>query len=365
MEFNARLLTFAVALSVPCAVSASPAGAADTPSGGAFANACAGRGSQMGGAGNAGQAYVPEPNFACNFVVTPGGSQSAQKQVANGAGSVNSLNYINNAGATALPGALHFDAHNNGNTGIPFPGAGADVGYNDHVTVTSLNGNSGDVLWALPFHLKGTITSETDGRGVLTTGAYTNFQLIGGGPAITAFKNLNVTNYGDVLSVNQIETVTVIGDGVAPSVSVDATVQFLIPITLGTAFDYGIWAKLFASERANGPAGPQNQTDADFVLTYLGGSYIILPDNSTDSNLAFTSAAGLDYNHAVAAVPIPASLGLLGLGLGALSGTRRRKSGTGTKLEEGATPIADYEPLTSADLCHCTSGSTSRKIGRC
>jgi hypothetical protein len=326
MDNRVRFLMAALGASFSLVANASPAGATDTPSGAALANVCAGRGAQMGGAGNAGQAYVPEPNFACNFALAPAGAAPATPPPAHGQGSFNGLNYSNDAHALATPGAMHLVASNNGNNGIPFPGAGVDTGYDDRVTVTSLNGNSGDALWVLPFHLLGNMTSMTGGYTELTTAAYKNFQILGGGLPVTTFKALNVSNYGNVGSSNQLEEINAVVNGAAPLVNIDAVVQFVIPVTLGTAFDYSIWAKLDATEQASGPAGPQNQSDADISFNYLGGGYLILPNNGIEANLNVTSVAGIDYSHAVAAVPLPGSLGSALLGLVGLVGMRRRRA---------------------------------------
>jgi hypothetical protein len=307
---------------MPLGVNAALLGQADTPSGGSFANACAGVDGQMGGAGNPGQAFVTTATFQCNTFVTPAGSPFTHPVASSASGTINGKNYSNSAHAASLPGNMRFDASNDGNSAIPFPGAGVDVGYNDTVTVNSGNGNSGSVLWVLPFHLKGTMNSTVGGDGHLEIAAYLNHNLIHGA-SFTTFNALNVATLGDVLSGTDVEIYRAQVDGVVTSLTIDDTVQFVIPITLGTAFDYGIWAKLAAGEQSSGPAGPQNQTVLDFSdFAYLGGSYVILPNGNTDNNLNFTSAAGLDYTKA--AVPLPASVGLFSFGLLAL--IRRRTS---------------------------------------
>ena len=108
MKLYTRIFAGSFAALLACATNASPVGQLDTPAGGAFANACAGRGGQMQGAGYAGQAAVPELNFVCNSAVAPSGVHVTSPQSASGGGVFNGLNYSNKASAAALRGAMHF-----------------------------------------------------------------------------------------------------------------------------------------------------------------------------------------------------------------------------------------------------------------
>jgi len=113
-----------------------PVGAATTDPGQSFAAACAGNqafsGAQFPGVSfNNGQSA--NGAICNNFTTTSGGLTSWISAAASG--TQFGLNYSNNAGALAGQGVIKLDAHNNAPDQVQFPGAVANAGWNDTLTL--------------------------------------------------------------------------------------------------------------------------------------------------------------------------------------------------------------------------------------
>jgi len=111
-------------------------GAATTDPRQAFAAACAGNqafsGAQFPGVSfNNGQSA--NGAICNNFTTTSGGLTSWISAAASG--TQFGLNYSNNAGALAGQGVIKLDAHNNAPDQVQFPGAVANAGWNDTLTL--------------------------------------------------------------------------------------------------------------------------------------------------------------------------------------------------------------------------------------
>lgn len=98
----------------------------------------------------------------------------------------------------------------------------------------------------------------------------------------------------------------------------------MIPVTFGVSFEFALYANASARQGTNGGFLGQNQTSVDFghTISYAGGAYFLGDNNSTITNLTYTSASGFDYQNA--AIPEPATWRLGGLSL--LAGAVWRKT---------------------------------------
>jgi hypothetical protein len=146
----------------------------------------------------------------------------------------------------------------------------------------------------------------------------------------------NSHNYGDGRESTEAEIMTyqVSTNGVS-SLAISNTSYFAIPVTFGVSFEFALYAN--AASRQGTNAGfflGQNQTSVDFghTISYAGGAYFLGTDNSTITNLTYTSASGFDYQNA--AIPEPATW-LLG-GLSLLVGATWRK--TRSRRRHNASP---------------------------
>lgn len=136
---------------------------------------------------------------------------------------------------------------------------------------------------------------------------------------------MNSHNYGNGSENVELEMMTceVRSNGVS-SLAIANTSYFVIPVTFGVSFEFALYANASARQGTNGGFLGQNQTSVDFghTISYAGGAYFLGDNNSTITNLTYTSASGFDYQNA--AIPEPATWRLGGLSL--LAGAVWRKT---------------------------------------
>lgn len=112
--------------------------------------------------------------------------------------------------------------------------------------------------------------------------------------------------------------------GESPSRAIDETVNFSVPFVFGTPFDLAIFAPTRSGLRSqSGVAGSSNGSP-DFSNSIIwGGISGIVANGNPVLNFSVNSASGVDW---IPAVPLPASVWLLGPALGSLLWRRRARA---------------------------------------
>lgn len=166
-------------------------------------------------------------------------------------------------------------------------------------------------------------------RGTFTIGLYKNHFLVSpynGGNAYSLFAGMNSHDYGNGREGTELEMMTyeVNGNG-RSSLAISNTSYFVIPVTFGESFEFALHASASSRQGSNAGIGrgpSESSVDFGHTISYAGGAYFLGTDNSTITNLTYTSASGFDYQNA--AIPEPATW-LLG-GLSLLAGAVWRKT---------------------------------------
>jgi hypothetical protein len=324
-------------------------GQANTPSGSAFASACAGY-VLFSGIGDPGLGYNYQENGAsgagynCSNMTAASGPAYANVALAGGyhVGILNQdFPYNSTASSSAQLGMIHVQSSNASEPIVEFPGGGGDGGWNDTVTINAGLDPNGNPIgtpgspgqWVFPVHVSGTLSQTGGARGVFLVAPYLNLTRVGpdyfpGHPAnlvdaLTAYNNLNVTHNGTVGSVWDFEMSEWAVSDPLTSLTVDADVWFVIPFTFGTSFELGIYAADLSAETGFGfdPSVTASSVDFSHTLTYGGPGYVISNGvSSTSFDLGSTS--GFNYNQAF--TPEPGTWGLLVLGVGLIWVARRK-----------------------------------------
>ena len=109
--------------------------------------------------------------------------------------------------------------------------------------------------------------------------------------------------------------------------TVNQFVTFTTPITLGTPFELGVFARAFAGVASTGPVTVPSEATVDFTNTVTWGGISALMLNGSSVPCSLVSASGINWTQAFSApVPEPAGVWLWAAGL-ALLGARRLRAG--------------------------------------
>jgi hypothetical protein len=322
-------------------------GQASTPAGSAFAGACAGN-TVFGG--------VPDPGslenngtsvnygdgqsyFACNYGYSSvGGAVSAS---AANAGVFNGYAWTNNSSSTAAPKQIHIDGTNVATSESAFAGATASGGWTDaytlsitdpNVTITAANPVSG--YWVVPINVDGSLAvSGLATVAQVAVGAYENGNQVAfdtqGGAAWSYFIANNTLATGAIGSSWDVMQVEYGVDSSLPSLNVNNTIYFALPVTFTSNMDMidaGIYAQLWLTQSSGGSLGTVTESvDFKNTLGWGGPGQLVLGGNTySSSQFGIAGASGADYETAFA--PEPSTMCALALGLIVLLYIRKRAS---------------------------------------
>jgi len=315
-----------------------PVGQQGTPIGAASVNPCAGLAvsgfnPQPGGVYGVGSAdrNCAEQTSAVNGTA---GATAVKSGVANG-----DL-YSATSTASAQPGLIKLQAGNSGSFNTPFSGGAATAGWNDGITL--LNG-TGQGIWVFPIHVNGSLSANGLGAySMASVAIYQNHAAVTANGATAAAFNLFHTlsdpiANGTVAFGWDYEQVVFETSDYGPGhpqtlnhMTIDRTIFFAVPFTYGEEFTLGVWALDVAGETASGGPAVANQATVDLAQTiqWAGPGYVLLPNGSRGLQVEIRSASAFDYDGSASAVPEPASLWLLTLGVVTLWRPRARHGRT-------------------------------------
>ncbi len=297
-------------------VSASELGRLDLAAPGAMVSVCGGL--NWSGSGYAvGDKGVWLPGlFTCNAAQTALPATSVAQSAAYVVSTPEPVNAL--ASGQAVMGQMKLYAYSRATPAAGFAQAEATAGWADTFTLNPLNaadiGKTASFTFAM--HVEGTLAGQgaTDsfnsGAGFGITPYIDNATLVPIGPG-SAFSVSGQGQFG--FPYNQ---------------TVNQTVLFTGNVTLGTAFQLGVFARAIAGNSSSGGVYSFNEATVDFLNTvsWAGIAGLTLNGNAVAYTLA--SASGIDWTQPyAAAVPEPQAwllwaAGLLPLGAGAL---RRRR----------------------------------------
>jgi hypothetical protein len=295
-------------------------GRLDVPAPGAMVSVCGGL-NYSGSAYAVGDRGVWLPGqVSCNADITtvPGGSVS---QAA--AYNVSLPEPVNaSASGTATLGQIGLFAHSRATPAAGFAQAEATGGWVDMLTLTPLNAADIGQTAQLSFliRVEGTLAGQADGTFSFNSGAglgikpYVNDAGLPPGPGAEFFVGgQGQYNFPYNQTVNQL-------------------VSFTANITLGTAFELGVFARAIAGNASSGSVYTFNEATVDFsnTLSWAGISSVTVAGNAVGYTLS--SASGVDWTQPYAApVPEPQAWMLWAAGLLAAAALRthaRRRGAT-------------------------------------
>lgn len=295
-------------------LSAAELGRLDVPAPGAMISVCGGL-NWSGSAYAVGDKGVWLPGQAsCDAAITtaPGGSvtQSAAYVVA-------SPEPVNaSASGMSTLGQMGLFAHSRATPAAGFAQAEATGGWVDMLTLTPLNASDIGKTAQMSFliHAEGTLTGQAPGGAFsFNSGAglgikpYVNDASLPAGPGAEFFVGgQGQFNFPYNQTVNQF-------------------VSFTANITLGTAFELGVFARAIAGNASAGSVYTFNDATVDFsnTLSWAGISALTLAGNAVPYTLS--SASGIDWTQPYAApVPEPQVWALWAVGLLAVAALRTR-----------------------------------------
>lgn len=316
--FPAPLLLLAIAgLSTPLAVQAGPSqGSVAAPGG--YATACA---SQISSS-----SLLPGRDITAHFAGFPGQYACESQTFAGAAGQAQaaaSWTAPDLANASAIQvrmGHIAFEARNDAPGGYTYlgPVGVATGGWGDRLQV-DLPGQAGQAaVWRFTVDVSGLMDNAGAGASHLE---------------LTAFKDRgelfnNVPGWdrgGSDPRTTELQRVGWSARYGADRLVLD-TVTFAVPVTLGQAFDWGVYATLQAGASSYGASPARSTASADFgdTVQYGGSAGLWIGDQEVQG-WSLSAVSGIDW--LATPVPEPGSWALMGAGLAGLAGWTRRRRG--------------------------------------
>lgn len=248
-------------------------------------------------------------HYVCNSQTFAGaGSAAASAQWSNAVSA-------NTSSGQARLGAVHLQSANTTLSNQQNPEGSATGGWKDQSTL-SLAGHQGEAaVWLVSVHAGGTFTSGIGAAGL----------------GINAFKNntelrSSVPGWDDGNSAGQTtdrqRANWALGAYGLSSYTFDDQVTFAIPVTLGTAFTWGVYGFTQSGQQSYGPGTPFTVTASSDVHFEFVGSRLMI-GNTSYSDFVVLSGSGVDWH--AATVPEPTNAVLLGAGLAAMRWWMRRR----------------------------------------
>lgn len=287
-----------------------------TPPGG-FASACA--------AGISSDNQMPYGARLANHWSFPGWAgrwrcTESPFQGADGAGLADAAysenNVANSSFAAASLGRVELVANNLSPGNHQFAQGAANGGFGDRSTIT-LDGHAGAAVWLFVVDIAGGL-STTRGAAAFGATAYRNGQVLA--------RNVSGFDPGgsDLFSTDAQLVRWGVASGGVTERTVDDRVTFAMPVTLGQAFNWGIYASAYAGQRAmaTGQTAP-TYAALDFAGPGQGlsfaGSLGLLVGGQLYEQFDIASLSGIDWRLPIGApVPEPAGWALLLAGVAAL-----------------------------------------------
>jgi len=290
---------------------------------GGFASACA---SDL----SSGVTYTPGLDITASFSFWTG-HFSCQSQAfagatgqASAAAQWNAADAANQSSIQARMGQINLAASNTARINVMFPVAAAGGGWSETMTV-NVAGHEGEAATWL-FTVKATgLLSAGGGSAQVMVNAYK------GGAGELSFDTPGFDPGGsDPLSTDRQRVVW--GVSRSGNRSIDDTVTFAVPVTLGQSFVWGVYATAQAGIAAWTPSlDAMVSSSADFLhtLSYGGSSGVLIGGVAYD-NEQLLAGSGIDWTQA-AAVPEPGVWALMLLGLAMVGGLARCRPATGRR----------------------------------
>ncbi|KQW42426.1 MULTISPECIES: PEPxxWA-CTERM sorting domain-containing protein [unclassified Roseateles] len=284
---------------------------------GGFASACA---SDL----SAGVGYTPGLDITAAFSGWTGHFSCQSQDFTGAAGQAaataqwNAPNATNQASIQARMGQIHLASSNTARINVQFPVAAAGGGWSETMTV-NVPGHEGEAA---------TWLFTVDATGLLSAGggsAQVMANVYKGNDEVSLYTPGFNPGGSDPLGTDRQRVVW--GVSRSGNRSIDDTVTFAVPVTLGQSFVWGVYATTQAGIAAWTPSlDTMVSSNADFLHTLsYGGSAGVLIGGVAYHNEQIVAASGIDWT--VAAVPEPGTWALLLLGLALVGRLARRHSG--------------------------------------
>lgn len=286
-----------------------------TPVPGGFVSACASPYS-------AGTSWTPGLDLTAPFSNGPGSAVCdsttfAGLAVGSASASQASGSTANQATSSAGLGHIHLEAVNQGRYSDQFPIGVGGGGWRDTVTIQMAGLEGSAAIWTFAVAVDGSLHAEDGGRIKAELNAYKNGQELS--------KNVAGHDRGDS------DLFTTDRQRVAWSVSrdgdriIDDRIVFAVPVTIGQAFDFGVYATLAASTAAFSGSNQLTHASGDFMHTFrYAGSWGLSIGGEPVAGYGIDAASGVNWLLA-SPVPEPSTALLLALGSAGLwFGSRRR-----------------------------------------
>lgn len=227
------------------------------------------------------------------------------------------------AKAYAGMGVIKLSAQEDATNAFPAPAA-AGGGWMDKVTV-NLPGQAGkSAIWKFQLAVSGTgwVSDPLGGNGSAVRAS------------ITGFKNhaelsRSTTGWNAGSGTAGIgQTFSWVADAANRSFAIDELVTFAMPVTLGTQFDWGVYASVLArAPIGNGVSTHVFSSEIDFGHTIsYAGSLGVTVSGVLYENETLTSVSGIDWLNAMP-LPEPGTWALMLVGVGGVCRVARRRQG--------------------------------------
>lgn len=232
-------------------------------------------------------------------------------------------NIANSAQTSATLGVAGLSATNASPGNTYFAQGAANAGWSDSSTLT-VAGLSGSAIWLFDVAISGTLHTIGGGASFAATAYKNEVELM---RSVTGFDPGGSDTFTtDRQRVRWSAVAT--GSTNERTRQVDEIVTFAVPVTLGTAFVWGVYGSGHAGQRAATTGETRIVTaELDFTngLRYAGSRGVLVGGVLHD-DYQIASASGIDWQ-AAAPVPEPAGWALMAAGLVAMLGRMRRRHG--------------------------------------